>query len=128
MINFTDHLEVSMNFPYLQSKMIHLIVYSFCMIQFKMKIMKFYDFQTTKDLIAEWRDIVAIHESEKGIIVKRTKSDYATIYPYKQKVQLTMNVFNEKTVVMLTESDKTGDNDFRRARYPFNKHSKCQIP
>ena len=46
----------------------------------KMKTLKFHDFQTM-DLIAEWKDIVAIYESEKGLIVKRTKLDYATIYP-----------------------------------------------
>ena len=81
----------------------------------KIKKLKFHDLQTMEDLIAEWKDIVAIYECEKGLIVKRTKLDYATIYPSnfdKQKVQLTMNVFNEKTVAVLKESDKTGTTIF----------------
>ena len=81
----------------------------------KMKKLKFHDFETKEDMVAEWKDIVAIYESEKHLIVKRTKLDYATIYPSnfdKQKVQLTMNVFNEKTIAVLKEMDKEGTTIF----------------
>ena len=45
-----------------------------------------------------------------GICVKETNLDFATIYPTnfdKEKVQLTTNVFNEKTTAGL----KKGDNE-----------------
>ena len=69
-----------------------------------MKKCRFHDFESGKDLAADWKDIVNIFKEETVLIVKQTKLTYATVYPTnfdKQKVQLTFNVFNEKTVAVL---------------------------
>ena len=75
----------------------------------KMKKLLFENFDTEETLIAEWKHIVAIYNNEKDHITKRTLLNLATMYPTnfdKQKVQLTLNVFHEKTVAVLTENDE----------------------
>ena len=70
----------------------------------KMKKLRFHNFETGDELIAEWKHIVDIYNDEKNLIVKQTRLNYAAIYPTnfdKQKVQLTFNVFNKKTVAAL---------------------------
>ena len=70
----------------------------------KLKKLRFHNFETDEELIAEWKDIVNIYKSETKLIVKQTRLNYATIYPTnfdKQKVLLTFNVFNEKTAAVL---------------------------
>ena len=70
----------------------------------KMKKLRFEKFETGEELIAEWKHIVDIYKEEKDLVVKHTLLNYATIFPTnfeKQKVQLTFNVFNEKTVAVL---------------------------
>ena len=56
-------------------------------------------------MVAEWKDSIN----------KRTKLNYSTIYPTnfdKQKVQSTLNVFDEKTVGVLTNTMQTGTTIF----------------
>ena len=80
-----------------------------------MKKLNFEDFESKGSLVAEWRDIINIYKSEKDSINKRTKLNYSAVYPTnfdKQKVQLTLNVFNEKTVAVLTENKQTGTATF----------------
>ena len=53
---------------------------------------------------AKWKDLVKIYESEIENDLYLTKLDYTTLHPNnfeKQKVQLVVNVFNEKTVAAL---------------------------
>ena len=50
--------------------------------------------------VASFSHIKEIYENEKDLTVKPTNLDFTTIYPTnfdKQKVRLTMNVFNEKS-------------------------------
>ena len=54
---------------------------------------------------AKWSDLIAIYNDEMKSPIKRTKLSYAALYPTnfeKQKVNLAVNVFNEKTVAVLT--------------------------
>ena len=54
-----------------------------------------------KKLLAKWSDIVFIFKQEESNIVTKLLLDYQTLYPKNfenQKVQLVMNVFNEKVV------------------------------
>ena len=67
------------------------------------------DFESNESMVAEWRDIENIYKSEKANINKWSKLNYSTIYHNnfdKQKVQLTLNVFNEKIVGVLKENQQ----------------------
>lgn len=80
-----------------------------------MKKLRFHSFETSEDLIAEWKDIVNIYKMETDMVVKQTRLNYATIYPTnfdKQKVQLTFNVFNEKTVAVLKSNGSNATGEF----------------
>ena len=55
---------------------------------------------------ARWSDLIEIYKNEAPCPIKQTKLSYATLYPTnfeKQKVSLAVNVFNEKTVAVLSE-------------------------
>ena len=70
----------------------------------KTKTLKFLDPYTNEKVIAKWADIVYIHKVEENNFVRQINIDYSTLYPNnfeKQKVQLVVNVFNEKTVACL---------------------------
>ena len=83
----------------------------------KMKKLCFHNFETDEELTAEWKHIVDIYKEERDLIVKQTRLTYATIYPTnfdKQKVQLTFNVFNEKTVAVLKINGASSTETFVR--------------
>ena len=54
---------------------------------------------------AKWSHLIAIYDDEMKSPIKRTRLSYAALYPTnfeKQKVSLASNVFNEKTVAVLS--------------------------
>ena len=70
----------------------------------KTKTLEFLDPYTNEKIIAKWADIVYIHKVEENNFVRQINIDYPTLYPNnfeKQKVQLVVNVFNEKTIARL---------------------------
>ena len=67
----------------------------------KNSTLEFLDPLSGKKLLAKWSDLVYIYKQEEKNVVKKVPIDYQTLYPNnceKQKVQLVMNIFNEKTV------------------------------
>ena len=75
----------------------------------KTKSLDFVDFETGQRLVAKWNDLVFIYKEEENNMIKKTALDYQTLYPNnfeKQKVQLVMNVFNEKTISQLQSYGK----------------------
>ena len=73
-----------------------------------MQTLDFVEPQTKKVYQAKWSDLVSIYESEMKSIIKLTKLCYASLYPTnfeKQKVNLAVNIFNEKTVAVLSDKD-----------------------
>lgn len=70
----------------------------------KMKKLHYNDPLTNEDMFAEFKDIIAIFLREKDLIVRQTKLTYSTVYDTnfdKQKVDLMLNLFNEKTAAVL---------------------------
>ena len=71
----------------------------------KNQTLQFKDPETKKTFLAKWSDLRKIYKEETdGSIVRETKLDYTTLHPNnfeKQKVQLVVNIFNEKTVAKL---------------------------
>lgn len=66
--------------------------------------LKFYFPGSEETVIACWGDIIRLYKDEQKSLMKESKLDYATVYPtnfVKQKVNLTINVFCEKTGVAL---------------------------
>ena len=77
----------------------------------KLQKLKFFIPGENETVIAEWNHIVQIYNSERELYIKETKLDFATIFPTnfdKQKVQLTVNVFNEKTSAVLRKRGNIG--------------------
>ena len=71
----------------------------------------FRDPDTNENVIAKWTDLVDIYKEEQEGLLRETKLDYQTLYPNsfeKQKVNLAVNVFNQKTVVALRKRGKLG--------------------
>ena len=69
----------------------------------KTQILEFKDPDSEMVIQAKWSDVKSKDEVENSI--KTTKLDYATLHPNnyeKQKVNLVLNVFNEKTIAALT--------------------------
>ena len=71
----------------------------------KNQTLQFKDPETKKTFVAKWSDLRKIYKEETdGSILRETKLDYTTLHPNnfeKQKVQLVVNIFNEKTVAKL---------------------------
>ena len=70
----------------------------------KMQKLEYTDPETKTTGIACWSDLVHVYKRESEGIVKQSKLDFTTLYPNnfdKQKVSLTLNIFNEKTVAAL---------------------------
>ena len=65
-----------------------------------MQTLEFSNPENNEIYIAKWSDLKKIYEEEiKCGILKKTLLDYATLHPNnfeKQKVQLAVNIFNEK--------------------------------
>ena len=76
-----------------------------------MKKLHYHDPLTNEDMFAEFKDIIAIFLREKDLIVRQTKLTYSTVYPTnfdKQKVDLMLNLFNEKTAAVLELDGRHG--------------------
>lgn len=74
----------------------------------KMQSLDFVEPYTRKVQKAEWRDLVAIYNTEMKSLIKQTRLCHAALFPTnfeKQKVKLVTDVFNEKTIAAL--ADKT---------------------
>ena len=87
----------------------------------KTRELEFVDPETGQKLRAKWSDLVYIYKQEEKNIVKKTPLDYQTLYPNnfeKQKVQLVMNVFNEKVVAQL---EHYGKHDTARFVFLFTR-------
>ena len=72
-----------------------------------MKTIDFIEPFTKKIHQAHWSDLIKIYKQEASCPIKLTKLSYATLYPTnfeKQKVSLAVNVFNEKTVAVLSDT------------------------
>ena len=72
----------------------------------KMKTIDFIEPFSRNVFQARWSDLVEVYKNEAPLPIKLTKLSYATLYPTnfeKQKVSLAVNVFNEKTVAVLSE-------------------------
>ena len=70
----------------------------------KMKTLDFIEPFTKNVFQAKWSDLIALYEKEVTCPIKMTKLSYASLYPTnfeKQKVNLVVNVFNEKTIAAL---------------------------
>ena len=81
----------------------------------KTQTLVFIDPDTKEEVTAKWQDLVDIYNEEQESILRETKLDYKTLYPNsfeKQKVNLAVNVFNQKTVVALRRRGKLGTASF----------------
>ena len=89
--NFGSHFEYAVNHPVKNEIFAYLFLLFDTIHLFKniknnwltekMKKLRFDDFETGEELIAEWRHIVDIFNGERDLIVKQTRLNYATIYP-----------------------------------------------
>ena len=70
----------------------------------KNQSLDFKDPESGKTFTAKWSDLKKLYKEETEGMLRETKLDYTTLHPNnfeKQKVQLVVNVFNEKTVAKL---------------------------
>ena len=70
----------------------------------KTQMLEFKDPDSEMVIQAKWSDVKSIYKDEVENSIKTTKLDYATLHPNnyeKQKVNLVLNVFNEKTIAAL---------------------------
>ena len=66
----------------------------------KMEKLKFTDPITSKEVTAKWSNLTVICKIENDSLCKLIKLNHATLYPNnleKQKVDLVLNICNEKT-------------------------------
>ena len=70
----------------------------------KTKTLEMLDPDNDSLIVAKWQDLVDIYTIEEKNIVKKVPFGYSSLYPNnfeKQKVQLVINIFKEKTVACL---------------------------
>ena len=80
----------------------------------KLQKLQFIDPDSGDTMVASFKHVKEIYEAEKHLTVRLTGFYFATIYPTnfdKQKVRLTMNVFNDKVV---TEVNRRGHSETAR--------------
>ncbi len=76
----------------------------------KTQRLKFYSTPQDEEMVADWRDLVDLYEKELGHSVKRVFLSQRALRPSsfeKQKVQLAVQVFNDKTVAALAQDVKS---------------------
>ena len=82
-----------------------------------MKKLRFCDLLTHEEMNADFGHVIAIYQREKNSVIKQTKLAFSTVFPTnfdKQKVDLMLNLFNEKTVAVLRTDDNHGTATFVR--------------
>ena len=70
----------------------------------KMKKLRFRIPGSENMIIASWGDVIDFYKKENASMLRISKLDYATVYPTnfdKQKVRLTVNMLNERTLAAL---------------------------
>ena len=83
----------------------------------KMKKLRLCDPLTHEEMNADFGHVIAIYQREKNSIIKQTKLAFSTVFPTnfdKQKVDLMLNLFNEKTVAVLRTDGNHGTATFVR--------------
>ena len=72
----------------------------------KIQTLEFLDPITNNTIVAKWKDVIDIYKIEEHNMARKITLNYPSLYPNnfeKQKVQLVINVFNEKTVACLEQ-------------------------